>query len=160
MHDRLARTLRRRRGELLKQRIRDWADFVADLDEEEYRQVWRDLKSAAKRRRKRAVKEPRGEARRARLEEVLVEAVKELARTFPRDYMPGVRLFHQKTCKRIAAHLPPEARRLFKRKRVSWRTIRKYTAAVADWSRYDLEREALAAEPGLLRHFDLGGARP
>jgi len=43
-----------------------------------------------------------------------------------------------------AAHLPPEARRLFKRKRVSWRTVRRLTQDVLSlpWRIEDARRES------------------
>jgi len=121
------------------------------MSDEEYRRVLSDHHRAEGRRQKQGAGRLRGEELRKAKEAVLVEAIKDLVRHQPRKYMPGVRLFHQKACKDLAAHLPTEARRLFRRKSVAWRTIQKLTESALDgWSRQDEARET-ARKSGLLR---------
>ena len=122
------------------------------MSDEEYRQVLTDHDRAAQYRVQQSARRLHGEELQQAKAAALVGAIKDLAERKPREYMPGVRLFHQKVCKYLAAHLPGEARRLFRRKSVSWRTVQKLTApALEGWSKYDLTRE-IAERDGLLRH--------
>jgi hypothetical protein len=124
---------------------------VGDLSDEEYGQLWSDHHRAEGRRQKQGAGRLHGEALRKAKEAVLVEAIKDLARQRPRQYMPGVRLFHRKACEYLATHLPPDAKKLYRRTRVAWRTIQRLTAPALDgWSRQDEARET-ARKSGLLR---------
>ncbi len=146
LHKRLARTRKRARRQRRKKIIQDFGD----MSDEEYAEVSRDHAAAARRRETRQANELRGEERSVRLSEILSAAILELRHDYPKEFFRGGRLQHRKACERIAADLPIEAKRLFKRNRVRWWTIKKYTASLADYSRAD-ETRALAAQSGLLR---------
>jgi hypothetical protein len=123
LHKRLARTRKRERRKRWERIIRDFSD----LSDEEYDQVWKDHAAGVRRRQKRAATELRGEERRERLTELLITEILDLARDYTSDYWWSGRLRHDVACKRVAAGLPPEAKRLFKKKGVGWKTIRSYT---------------------------------
>lgn len=149
-HKRLSRTRERARRQWSKRVVEVVREF-GDLSDAELRGVLAVGEAAIKRRQTRAAKELRGEERRARLSEILCAAILELRRDYPKDFFRGGRLQHKKACERVAADLPAEAKRLFKRQRVTAWTIRKYTASLAYHSRED-ETRATAAQSGLLRY--------
>jgi len=149
LHKRLHQARKRARRQKWKERLRD----VGDLSDESYAQLWKDHVRAARQRQKQADRRLHGEELRKAKEAVLVEAIKELVRQQPRKYMPGVRLFHRTACEYLAKHLPPEAGKLYRRKRVAWRTIQRLTAsALEGWSRQEEAREE-AQKSGLLRRL-------
>jgi len=69
---------------------------------------------------------------------------------------------YRKACEYVATHLPKEAKRLFKKARISWKTVRALTAEEFTplgferpvWFLDAAKRDATPKRHGLLRHLD------
>ena len=147
LHKRLKRALKKARRARIKQRGQD----VADLDDDAYRQLWRDHASATRQRAKNRWPGPT----RTRLQELLVAELKalgfaDLQRGGNSEWWWGGRFRYRHACEHVAKHLP---KGLFKQKRISWRTVRTYTREEfsSPWLLAEARREAQAKDPGLLR---------
>ncbi len=167
-HDRLTRTLTKARARRLRGRVRALVDAagsdLVDLEDAEFARLCKDLVTLAARRAKKMADEYgglRGAERKARIRELLLHEVRSLAlRSVKKGnsaWWWGGRFRKKEAWKHVADHLTDELRKLFKRRKVSWRTLRYYTAAeVKDWY-IDQVREQVvgdtAAAHGLLRHI-------
>lgn len=140
IHKRLAKTRERERQ---KNVVRE----VEGMSVEEVQQALRDHSSAVRRRQRRTAKELRGEERATLLTEILTTEIKRLAEDFPKDYWRARRLRWKHACKRVAAKLPPDAKRLFKRQ-VTWRAITRYTKSLEYYSLEDQQKD-IAGRSGL-----------
>jgi hypothetical protein len=146
LHRQLSKTRERERQ---KKVVRE----VEGMSVEEVQQALRDHSSAVGRRQRRRAKGPRGEERAAILTEILTTAIKRLAEDFPKDYWRARHLRWKHACKRVAADLPPEAKRLFKRT-VTWKGVARYTRELEYYSLDDQQKKTakeIADRSGLLR---------
>jgi hypothetical protein len=142
LHKQLAKTRERERQ---KQIVRE----VEGMSVEDVQHALRDHSAAEGRRQRRHAKQPRGEERAALLTAILTTEIKRLAEEFPKDYCRARRLRWKPACKRVAANLPPEAKRLFSRT-VTWRGVARYTRELEYYSLDDQQKET-AVRSGLLR---------
>jgi hypothetical protein len=138
-----------------------------DLEDDEFARLLRDLTALATRRAKKMADEYgglRGAERRARIRALLLHEVKALGLREVKKgnsaWWWGGRFRTEKAWRHVAEHLTHELRGLFKRKKISWRTVRYYTRAdVRDWfldQAREKADEADASAHGLLRHIKLG----
>jgi hypothetical protein len=152
------------RGARLRERLAALLDVGVDLaamDDDEFEGLCRDI---ARRRKKRDAEYGglRGADRKARIRTSLLAEVKALAmqtlKSGNSTWWWGGRFRSKKAWEHVAKHLTPELRRLFKRKRVSWRTVRHYTAKeVKGWHIEEARRDRggeMAGSFGLLRHIE------
>jgi hypothetical protein len=148
MHRQLARTLRSAR----KKRQEHVGKEFAHLTNDQWERIFRDHAIMLGRRQRQYAASLRGPERAKRLHDILKVAMLQLPKRGSRGeaFWRADRLLHRKACRHLAAHLPPEARRVFKRKQVRPRMVARYTQDMAFYFRHDLDRE-MAAYSGLLK---------